>query len=52
MLQRRQDNLEFQGLKIREGNHKPFSHSGVCWGNNRCSCIYFSIGISLSGPRS
>jgi hypothetical protein len=35
----------------QEGNHEPFSHSDVRWGNYRSGGINVSVGISLPGAQ-
>jgi hypothetical protein len=37
---------------IREGDHEPFSHCDVCWGNNRRSGINVGVGMALPGQQS
>ena len=32
------------------GNHEPFSHSDVCWGNNRCSGLNVGVGYGTAWP--
>jgi len=41
--------LAVSQLVKQGGSHEPFSHSDVCWGDDRCSGLNVGVGMALPG---